>query len=67
MQDTLMQVPKVTKDTVVEGSIKNLVELTGHLLEKSKKSKTIPLGIRSQIVEIHHCSTAALLRLQSDS
>lgn len=67
MSETLMQVPKVTNDTVTEGSIRHLVELTGDLLTKSKRSKTIPPAIRGQIVEIHHCSTMALMRLKSDS
>ena len=67
MPETLMQVPQVTKDTVTEGSIRNLAKLTGEVLEQSKKSKVIPSKIREQIVEIHHCAMGALLRLQSDS
>lgn len=57
----------VTKDTVVEGCIENLVKLTSNVLARSKKSKIIPNDIKKQIIEINHCAAMALMRIKSDS
>jgi len=53
----------VTKESLVDNSLRNLIRLTGELLQdplvKAKKSK-----FHGRVAEIHSCSTGALLHFK---